>query len=80
MDKIIASIPARTVKGNFGNTIKYPARVKTFERINVNTWRLLDEELGNPVYTDGDVISAVKGASNWDEIRRACFPMYGFHA
>ena len=80
LDKITANIPARTVKGSFGNTIKYPARSVTFERLNTNTWRLIDEEMGNPVYGESDVISAIRGASNWDEIRRACFAMHGFHA
>jgi hypothetical protein len=70
---ITATIPARKTKT--GHT--YPARVETFTRESVaDRWvRATGEKM-----LDDDVISIVRVASNWADIRREFFPMCGFHA
>lgn len=71
MKTIIANIPARKV-GKFSTQ----AHTATFECNDAGQWTY--KEMGERLL-EAEVIDVCKKASNWQEIRLAHFPMYGFH-
>lgn len=68
---IKAQIPARKL----GKAI-IDGRVDTYNQDDDGRWSSPD--FGS--LTEEDVIDMSKRASNWDDIRRKNFPMYGFHS
>ena len=76
---ITANIPARKVSWN-GKTSTYPARVDTFEQDEQGRWTLIDKDVGRVALTEAEAIDVCIKATNWQEIKAAHFPMYGFHS
>jgi hypothetical protein len=77
---VSAHIPARTIRGFAnGSTRTVPAKVYVFECDDAGRWTAID---GGVRYacTEADVIETCRKASNWADIKRAHFPMYGFHS
>ena len=73
MNTIEAKIPASTVKSRTGKVFNRPESIRVFEQDEDGRWYAVhDGELDA-------VIADCRGASNWDEIRSAHFPMDGFH-
>lgn len=69
---IVASIPAKV--GFRGQ--KVAARTETLHMDDAGRWTLD----GFGAITEAEAIDVLRKASNWDELRRVHFPMYGFHS
>lgn len=79
MNKMItANIPARSVKGQT-KTFHYPARVETFACDAEGRWTLTTDGQAEALF-EAEVIDICRRASNWADIKRAHFPMHGFHS
>ena len=76
---ITANIPASSQKSMTGKVFSYPASTRVFEQDGSGVWYALHGDERDAV-TQADVIADCKGASNWQAIRQANFPMYGFHS
>lgn len=77
---ITANIPARSEKSRMtGKMFNWPASTRVFEQDDAGVWYAIHDGERDAV-TQQDVIDDCKGATNWQAIRQAHFPMYGFHS
>ena len=77
---ITAKIPARTIRGFAnGGTRTVPAKSSKFEQDDDGRWFAIDGSF-RVACSEDDVIDTCRKASNWADIKREHFVMYGFHA
>lgn len=76
MSKIItANVPARTVRHG-GKSHTFRAYSMSFTQDDEGRWS--SAEAG--AMTEAEVIDVCRRATNWTELHREHFPMFGFHS